>query len=318
MLEIKTNCMKYVHLVITVFFLWPIFLSAQPVMDFPKEIDYGVVLLNSDPNRKFTFYNTGDEPLVILTARASVGSLVPKWPKEPIAPGDSAEFFVRYDTKKRGTFKHKMLFKTNESPDYQYFIVQGDVRRSLDEPSTEAYYMSQGRFKLGIEKSSLGAAADFDRVIEMNPKNVDAYYLRAKAYANLEEWKKAIQDYNTVIEMEPDNWEAYAGRGFTKAVKEIGDTQGAITDLSTAIHLNPENAGLYYSRGLLMGMSTNFQASIDDYNKAIELAPEARFYESRGQARIVLNQKTEACKDFSQAQTMGSKTATEKIQKYCN
>jgi len=310
--------MKYVLSVITFSFLWPIFVSAQPVMDFPAEIDYGVVLLNSDPNRKFTFYNTGDEPLVILTARASVGSLVPKWPREPIAPGDSAEFFVRYDTKKRGTFKHKMLFKTNESPDYQYFIVQGDVRRSLDEQPTEAYYMSEGRFKLGIEKAPLGAAADFDRVIEMNPKNVDAYYLRAKAYGKLEEWKKAIQDYSTVIELDPDNWEAYQGRGFAKAIKEIGDTQGAIADFTAAIKLNPDNAGLYYNRGLLKGMSTNFQASIDDYNKAIELAPEARYYESRGQAKIALNQKTAACQDFSQAQTMGSKTATEKIQKYCN
>ena len=48
---------------------------------------------------KFKFTNTGDGPLVIHQAMASCGCTVPKYPKEPIRPGETGEITVTYDRK---------------------------------------------------------------------------------------------------------------------------------------------------------------------------------------------------------------------------
>ena len=50
----------------------------------------------------FEFTNTGNEPLIIQDAKGSCGCTVPKYPKEPIAPGATGEIEVEY---KPGTQK---------------------------------------------------------------------------------------------------------------------------------------------------------------------------------------------------------------------
>ena len=46
---------------------------------------------------EFKFVNTGDEPVSILGAHASCGCTTPKYPREAIAPGDTASITVTYD-----------------------------------------------------------------------------------------------------------------------------------------------------------------------------------------------------------------------------
>jgi len=61
-------------------------------------IDYGTVVKGKDTGvRTFEFTNTGDEPLVITSARSSCGCTVPQPPKEPIMPGKSSKIEVRYN-----------------------------------------------------------------------------------------------------------------------------------------------------------------------------------------------------------------------------
>ena len=61
-------------------------------------IDYGTVVKGKDSGvRTFEFTNTGDEPLVITSARSSCGCTVPQPPKEPIMPGKSSKIEVRYN-----------------------------------------------------------------------------------------------------------------------------------------------------------------------------------------------------------------------------
>ena len=42
----------------------------------------------------FKVVNTGDEPLMILAARATCGCTVPAYTRDPIAPGDTATITV--------------------------------------------------------------------------------------------------------------------------------------------------------------------------------------------------------------------------------
>jgi hypothetical protein len=77
------------------------------------EINYGEIEQNADPYRYFAFSNTGSEPLVIQHAKGSCGCTVPKYPKEPILPGETAQIEVRYDTKRLGPFTKRVTLTTN-------------------------------------------------------------------------------------------------------------------------------------------------------------------------------------------------------------
>ena len=76
-------------------------------------IDYGTIENNSNGERIFIFSNSGNAPLIIKNVQSSCGCTVPKKPKGPIAPGESSEIIVRYDTNRRGPFRKTITITTN-------------------------------------------------------------------------------------------------------------------------------------------------------------------------------------------------------------
>ena len=99
-----------------------------PVMTFEKtEIDYGTIAQGADPLRRFKFKNTGTEPLIIKDARGSCGCTVPSYKKEPIAPGESSEIEVRYDTQRIGDISKSVTITTNEGDQARVLMIRGKV-----------------------------------------------------------------------------------------------------------------------------------------------------------------------------------------------
>jgi len=85
-----------------------------PVITVDKEIhDYGTIENGSDGACVFTVTNTGTAPLIISMCKGSCGCTVPACPKQPIAPGASAEITVTYDTKRTGPFQKTVTITSN-------------------------------------------------------------------------------------------------------------------------------------------------------------------------------------------------------------
>jgi hypothetical protein len=105
-----------------------------PVMTFETtEIDYGTISQGADPLRRFKFKNTGTEPLVIKNARGSCGCTVPSFKKEPIAPGESSEIEVRYDTQRIGEIAKSVTIDTNEGEQSRVLMIKGKVIEKIAE-----------------------------------------------------------------------------------------------------------------------------------------------------------------------------------------
>lgn len=70
-----------------------------PVLQFDEtEHDFGEIEARKPVETEFHFKNVGDAPLVITDIKSSCGCTVPKdWPREPLAPGESGKFTVRYN-----------------------------------------------------------------------------------------------------------------------------------------------------------------------------------------------------------------------------
>lgn len=105
-----------------------------PVMKLEiTDIDYGTMEKNADPFRVAKFTNTGNEPLIIKSARGNCGCTVPTWPREAIMPGESKEIKIRYATNRVGPFHKKVTLVTNEKTDNKHIIkIHGKVLKPSD------------------------------------------------------------------------------------------------------------------------------------------------------------------------------------------
>jgi hypothetical protein len=75
--------------------------------------DYGTINKGADGSCYFTITNTGDAPLTITRAKGSCGCTVPDWPREPIAPGESAKMKVTYDSNRPGPINKSVTITSN-------------------------------------------------------------------------------------------------------------------------------------------------------------------------------------------------------------
>lgn len=104
--------------------------SAQPKAFFPfTKYDFGAFDEESGKvTCEFPLVNMGTEPLSILTARATCGCTSPRYPREAIAPGDTAYISVAYDPQGRpGRFNKQIYVETNSVPRKTRLDIHGVV-----------------------------------------------------------------------------------------------------------------------------------------------------------------------------------------------
>ena len=110
--------------------------TGGPIMTFETmEVDYGMIEQGSDPYRFFSFTNTGDTPLLITSAKGSCGCTVPTYPQQAIAPGETGEIKVRYDTNRIGKFTKTVTLTTNETESRRVLRIRGEVEKKPEEPA---------------------------------------------------------------------------------------------------------------------------------------------------------------------------------------
>ncbi len=90
--------------------------------------DFGSIDQNTENKHVFKFTNSGSNPLIIQSAVGSCGCTVPKYPKEPIPPGQTGEIEVVY---KPGTQKDKqtktVTITANTEPSTTQLTITADV-----------------------------------------------------------------------------------------------------------------------------------------------------------------------------------------------
>ena len=115
------------------------------------------------------------------------------------------------------------------------------------------------------------ALADFNQVLEINPRGVETYSNRGLIYYRKGDFSRAMEDYNKALEIDPLDAGIYTNRGGLYFNK--GDFNRAIADYSKAIEINPHIAAAYYNRGLVYQSKNDFLRAISDYSRAIEIDP---------------------------------------------
>ena len=100
----------------------------EPEITFDKlEHDYGNINKGDNGFCTFRFTNTGKSDLVLTNVRSSCGCTVPEWPKEAIAPGQSSEIKVKYNTQRIGIISKTITVQSNAINNNITLRIKGNV-----------------------------------------------------------------------------------------------------------------------------------------------------------------------------------------------
>lgn len=110
------------------------------------------------------------------------------------------------------------------------------------------------------------ALSDFNKAIEINPRDPRSYNNRGITYNIMHQFDKAISDFNKAIEINPRNARAYSNRGV--AYKNKGRYDKAISDFTLAIRANSKYADAYYHRAYTYYLKKDYHRALDDVHKA--------------------------------------------------
>ncbi len=101
------------------------------------EHNFGQITAGDKVNHTFKFTNTGDNPLVISNAKGSCGCTVPNWPQEPIAPGETGEIYVEFNSAgKNGNQRKSVTVTANTDPNTTQVFIVADVLKNDDAGGT--------------------------------------------------------------------------------------------------------------------------------------------------------------------------------------
>jgi serine/threonine protein kinase/tetratricopeptide (TPR) repeat protein len=170
---------------------------------------------------------------------------------------------------------------------YEAAIRAYDQAIALDSTNADVYFR-RGELNARLSKYE-EAAADFSRVIELDPKGPDAWYNdpndamllreRAGAYMKLRRYDRALRDYSRIIELHPNKAWAWRVRG--SAYVRMNQHDKALADLTKAVGLEPQSVMLNNELAWFLATCPDVKLrdaakAVTAAKRAVELAPKSR------------------------------------------
>lgn len=143
----------------------------------------------------------------------------------------------------------------------------------------------------------------FDKAIELNPNNANAYKYRGDVYMLTNFDEKAIKDYTKAIELKPNYISAYWSRAaiYYSPFCDLPLSK-AIEDYIAIINYNTNFCEAYETLGEIFFADKEYENADICFTRAIELKPNVfSHYIRRGKNYLELQEYENAIKDFNTA-----------------
>jgi tetratricopeptide (TPR) repeat protein len=179
--------------------------------------------------------------------------------------------------------------------------------------------MEDARRYLALALADLGHKAEALHQLNMalaeSPQDIQLLLAKGRVLAGLERRPEAIATFTQVIKVDPHNPEAYKERGDNRA--QEGDFDAALQDLNRAALLAPKDPWVFNKRGMAYFCQGNYQAAVVDFSTAIGLRPDlphAYFFRANIY-RHHLRDLEQAVNDYEQACRLGFPLACQELEK---
>jgi len=138
-------------------------------------------------------------------------------------------------------------------------------------PELAAAWFNLGISCLGTNENS-DAAEAFEKVLELEPDNLNAMLLAANAYTQLKKIPKAIEHYEKYLEAKPDDVETWYGLGQLHNYQQ--ERELAIECFDKVLELNPDNTDALMMKGFTLVDVKREDEAIPLLSRFLELQPE--------------------------------------------
>lgn len=71
--------------------------------------DFGDITQGDRVTYVFKYENTGNEPLILSNVRTTCGCTAPNWSREPLAPGESADLTISFNSRGKSGMQNKII-----------------------------------------------------------------------------------------------------------------------------------------------------------------------------------------------------------------
>lgn len=174
---------------------------------------------------QFSFVNDGDEPVTVVSARATCGCTVPSFPRQPVNPGDTASVSVTYDpTGRPGRFEKKVYVDLSTDEGRRATLLIKGVVIGSSNTLRSRYPVEAGELKLRTTVIPFGdiakgrAKAAFLEVYNSTPDTLTPRWIGLPSYLNAASAVPAIP---------PGEQTSYA---LTLSTAATDDLYGVVTD----------------------------------------------------------------------------------------
>jgi len=140
---------------------------------------------------------------------------------------------------------------------------------SNDDEQKRQILADRGFAKIQL-KDFEGGAQDFDAILKDHPDTA-ILMLKGDAYRKVTRYNDAMQNYNTVIELDPKNYNAYVARGMCEAA--LHQQSAALKDFGRALNIDPNGVEALIQRGSLQLSLGAYRLAMTDLQTAWDLNP---------------------------------------------
>ena len=160
------------------------------------------------------------------------------------------------------------------------------------------------------------SVAEADSFIKKQTQKPIGYFVKGMAKSGLKDYADAIEEFNKVIEINPKNSVAYYHISRNNMLMQ--DFNKALKNINKAIKLDAENAEAFELRAEIKYNTNDYSNAIFDCNHLIEIDEASEnTYLTRAKSYIKLGLKKEACADLTKAKQLGSKDVEDLMVKHC-
>jgi tetratricopeptide (TPR) repeat protein len=182
----------------------------------------------------------------------------------------------------------------------QYALIEYDRAIEL-EPKNAVTYALRAQLYLSLDQPDIqGALADMNKAIWLEPNNAGHYYTRAQFFLQKQDCDAAMKDINRALEIEPRNIELISIRAVI--YNQMDRKEEVLADISRIIEIEPDNPEGYKVCADYHARSDNYREATNYYSKAIKLQPDnASWYNERACLHAYQADWYSALHDYNQA-----------------
>ncbi len=167
----------------------------------------------------------------------------------------------------------------------------------IDPKNSEAYSLRGHVYTL--KQNYDQSIADQKKAIELDGKNALAYERSAVAYLAKKDPTNSKKDLEAAFRIDPNLPEALCDRAVVFAANK--DYVRANADLDAALNVNPRNAQAHFIRSKIFKVQGNNAGALKSLDLAIAAGEDANVYCERGNLQLELKEEEKAHSDFSRA-----------------